>query len=55
VIAMVKVGKLEKNRPFNQNIALDLKNASDTGNLRVVVFAQESGLGRVVGAALWRP
>jgi len=55
VIALVKVGKLEKNRPFSQDISLDLKNPGDAGNVRVVVFAQESGLGRIVAAALWRP
>lgn len=51
---LVKIGKLEKGRKFSQDFEADLKPGTDPGNVRVIVFVQESGPGKVVGAALQR-
>jgi len=46
-----RVGKLEKGGTFGQDVDLKLKPGTDSANLRIIVFVQESGPGRVVGAA----
>jgi hypothetical protein len=49
---LVKVGKLEKTSAFSQDVRLKLPPHADGRNLRLIVFAQEAGLGRVLGAAV---
>lgn len=46
-----KVGDLGKGRDFSQDVQLKLKAGMDPKNLRLVVFVQEPGPGRVLGAA----
>jgi hypothetical protein len=48
---LAKVGKLEKGRSFDQQIQLKLKPGEDPRNLRIIVFVQEGGPGKVLGAA----
>ncbi len=51
---LTKVGKLPKEKSFSQEVRLKLKAGEDAKNLRIVVFAQESG-GKVLGAAEFKP
>jgi hypothetical protein len=50
-----KVGKLEKGKPFSRSIELKLEPGVDPKNMRLVVFVQESGPGKVLGAGLQDP
>lgn len=45
-----KVGKLDKGKPFSQDITLKLKPDTDPKNLRIIAFIQESNEGKVLGA-----
>jgi hypothetical protein len=49
---LVRVGRLEKGKPFSQDLQTRLKPGLDPKNLRLIVFVQESGPGEVLGAAL---
>jgi hypothetical protein len=49
---LIKIGKLEKGKSFSQDFQAKLKPGTDSKNLRLIVFVQETGLGEVAGAAL---
>jgi hypothetical protein len=49
---LTKIGKLPKEKAFAQDVQLKLKPGTDPKNIRLIVFVQESGPGKVVGAAL---
>jgi hypothetical protein len=49
---LVRIGKLERGKPFSQDFQTKLKPGLDPKNLRLIVFVQESGPGEVLGAAL---
>jgi hypothetical protein len=55
VVQLVKVGKLQKGSNFSQDVRLKLKSGTDPKNLRIVAFVQESGPGKMLGAALRKP
>lgn len=50
-----RIGKLPKGRTFAQDVELRLKPGTDPKNLRLMAFVQESGPGKVLGAALRKP
>jgi hypothetical protein len=52
---LTKIGKLQRGKSFDETVHLKLKPGTDPKNVRVVVFVQEPGPGRLLGAALWKP
>lgn len=52
---LTKVGKLPKGKSFAQDVQLKLKPGTDLKNIRLVALVQESGPGKVLGAALRKP
>jgi hypothetical protein len=52
VQSLTKVGRLEKGKSFGQDFHVKLKPGTDPANVRIIAFAQESGPGRVLAAAL---
>ncbi|HZQ70668.1 MAG TPA: DUF1223 domain-containing protein [Terriglobales bacterium] len=54
VQSLTRLGALDKNKGFAQDVQLKLNPKVDTSNLRVIAFVQESGPGKVLGAALER-
>lgn len=52
VEALDKVGKLKKGKPFDGNVAIKLNPKFPENDLRLVVFVQESGVGKIDGAAM---
>lgn len=49
---LVKIGKLEKGKSFDQPFRVRLWPGAERTNLRVVAFVQEPGAGKVLGAAM---
>jgi hypothetical protein len=52
---LTKVGKLSKGKTFSDDVQLKLKTGEDPKNLRLVAFVQESGPGKLLGAAMRDP
>jgi len=52
---LTKVGKLPKGKTFAQEVQLKLKPGTDPRNIRLVALVQESGPGKVLGAAMRKP
>ena len=52
---LTKVGKLSKGKTFSDDVQLKLKPGEDPRNLRFVAFVQESGPGKLLGAAMRDP
>ena len=52
---ITKIGKLKKGQAFAEAVQLKLKPGTDPKKVRIVAFVQESGAGRILGAALRRP
>jgi len=50
-----KIGKLPKGKTFAEDVQLKLDPGTDPKNLRLVAFVQESGPGKLLGAALRKP
>lgn len=51
---ITKIGKLSKGKSFADDLQLKLSPTEDPKNLRVVAFVQESGPGKILGAAQWK-
>ena len=49
---ITKVGRLEKGKSFDGNFRVKLKPGTDPANLRIVVFVQEPGIGKILGVAM---
>ncbi len=50
VRVLKKVGDLDRKKEFSRDIHCEIPASDDAGNLRLVVFVQEGGPGRVLGA-----
>jgi hypothetical protein len=46
-----RIGKLEKQNKFSKDVQIKLKPGIEPTNIRIIAFVQESGLGKVLGAA----
>ena len=55
VVELKKVGKLSKGKSFDDVVQLKLKPGIDPKNVRFVAFVQETGPGKLLGAALRKP
>jgi hypothetical protein len=52
---LTRIGKLQKGKTFAEDVQLKLKPGTDPKNVRLIVFVQEGGPGRFLGAALRKP
>lgn len=51
VRSVTKIGELKKGQSLSQDVQLKLAPATDNRNLRLIIFVQQPGQGRVLGAA----
>lgn len=51
---LTRIGKLSKGKSFVDDVQLKLSPTEDPKNLRVIAFVQESGPGKILGAAQWK-
>lgn len=49
---LLKVGAFRPGQSFNRDVQIKLPSGADSRNLRVIVFIQETGAGKVLGAAM---
>ena len=54
VQSLTRIGTVEKGKNLSQDVRLKLPSGDDPSNLRLIVFVQESGPGKVLGATLER-
>jgi hypothetical protein len=52
---LTKIGRLKKGETFGETVQLKLKPGTDSTNVRIIAFVQESGPGRLLGAAFRKP
>ena len=52
VQSLNQVGSVEKGKAFAKDVTLKVSPGTDASNLRLIAFVQESGPGKVLGAAL---
>jgi hypothetical protein len=52
---LTKIGKVSKGKGFSQDIQLKLKPGTDPKNVRLVVFVQQPGPGKLLGAGMRKP
>ena len=52
---LTKIGKVQKGKSFGQDVELKLKPGTDPKNVRIIAFVQETGQGKLLGAALRKP
>lgn len=50
--SLTQIGKLKKGGSFNEDVPVKLKPRTDPHQIRMIVFLQEDGPGRVLGAAM---
>jgi len=49
---LTKIGKISKGKAFSQDVQLKLKPGTDPKNVRLVVFVQQPGPGKLFGAGM---
>jgi hypothetical protein len=49
-----KVGKLQKGKMLDKDVTIKLKSGTDPDNVRLIVFVQKSGGGKVLGSSMWK-
>jgi hypothetical protein len=49
---LTKIGKISKGKALSQDIQLKLKPGTDPKNVRLVVFVQQPGPGKLLGAGM---
>jgi hypothetical protein len=50
--SLTKIGKIEKGKNFSREVEINLNPGTDNKNIRLIIFAQEPGPGKVLGAAM---
>jgi hypothetical protein len=50
--SLTKIGKVERGKNFSRELEVKLKPGTDAKDIRLIVFAQQPGPGKVLGAAM---